>query len=107
MRARTRFHRKLARQSLVLSPLAKTSRGESFQIRLSSKIFGLTMNSCFVESFMMNVSNASTACPNSRKLTHLMPGNTDNAEGLVVILCCGEEWLRRIQNPKTIGAYGY
>jgi hypothetical protein len=87
MRARTRFHRKLARQSLVLSPLAKTSRGESFQIRLSSKIFGLTMNSCFVESFMMNVPNASTACPNSRKLTHLISGDTDNAEGLVVVLC--------------------
>jgi len=107
MRARTRFHRKLARQSLVLSPLAKTSRGESFQIRLSSKIFGLTMDSCFMESFIMNVSKDSTAFPNSRKSTHLMPGNTDNADGLVVILCCGEEWLRRIQNPKTIGGYGY
>ena len=54
------------------------------------------MDSCFVESFMMNVSNASTACPNSRKLTHLLPGNTDNAEGLVVILCFDEEWSRRI-----------
>ena len=33
----------------------------------------------------MNASNASTACPNSRKPTHLISGDTDNAEGLVVI----------------------
>ena len=60
------------------------------------------MNSCFVESFMMNVSNASTACPNSRKLTHLISGDTDSAEGLVVILCCDEEWSRRIQHLQPI-----
>ena len=33
----------------------------------------------------MNISNVSTACPNSRKPTHLISGDTDNAEGLVVI----------------------
>ena len=33
---------------------------------------------------------------NSRKSTHLIPGNTDNAEGLVAILCCDEGWLRRV-----------
>ena len=44
----------------------------------------------------MNASSASTACPNSRKPTHLISGDTDNAEGLVVILCCDEGWLRRI-----------
>ena len=33
----------------------------------------------------MNASNASTACPNSRKSTHLISGDTDDAEGHVVI----------------------
>ena len=33
----------------------------------------------------MNASSASTACPNSRKPTHLISGDTDNAEGHVVI----------------------
>ena len=54
----------------------------------------------------MDASKDSTAFPNSKKSTHLMPGNTDNADGMVGILCCAEQWLRRIQNPKTIGGYG-
>ena len=40
MRAKTRFCRNLTGQSLTPPPQAKTGREESFQTRVSSRIFG-------------------------------------------------------------------
>ncbi len=39
---------------------------------------------------------------NSRKSTHLISADTDNAGGLVVVLCCVWEWNRRIQHLQPI-----
>ena len=79
-------------------PLPRPKQVEKNHFRQGSQAGSLVlaMVGWCMESFLMNISNVSTACPNSRKPTHLISGDTDNAEGLVVILCCDEEWSRRI-----------
>jgi len=43
------------------------------------------MDGWCIEGSLVNTSKNSKACPNSRKSTHLISADTDNAEGHVVI----------------------
>ena len=68
-------------------PLPRPKQVANNNFRQGSQVGSLVlaMEGWCNESFLMNASKNSTACPHSRKSTHLMPENTDNAGGLVVI----------------------